>query len=334
MVKEFWKSVHICQSSYQHQVASFFETQCTFCKCLCVCVHVWFVHVWLCAYCTSHGAVVSSIGHCRVCRMSSTTSSLKLDHQLDRCRSTWRRCRRKPSCRQACRLVQLPSATLRSPAVLVLQRRHPCPASSSTATRQRRPTPAGHGRYSALVGRVRRTYHRRHLLTTRPTLLLLMVVRLGQWCRRHRSATRHTLLQRRTSQLTVWTNVIASFTVNPLECRGSYSATSNDVKLVHWPLMGALLHLVQWAVSRELGGRSPPRPLLAVPNITAHPPTASVSITVLLYNGKGKGKCIYLALFCSTSHSRRSGMDHSFTCKLHQCLPLPRKRSPDGACTD
>ena len=29
-------------------------------------------------------------------------------------------------------------------------------------------------------------------------------------------------------------------------------------------------------------GRSPPRPLLAVPNVTAHPSTASVPIIVLL----------------------------------------------------
>ena len=32
-------------------------------------------------------------------------------------------------------------------------------------------------------------------------------------------------------------------------------------------------------------GPSPPRPLLAVPNATAHPSTASVPITVSLYNG-------------------------------------------------
>jgi len=32
-------------------------------------------------------------------------------------------------------------------------------------------------------------------------------------------------------------------------------------------------------------GRSQPRPLLAVPNVTAHPSTASVPVTVLLYNG-------------------------------------------------
>jgi len=30
---------------------------------------------------------------------------------------------------------------------------------------------------------------------------------------------------------------------------------------------------------------APPSPLLAVPNITAHPSTASVQITVLLYDG-------------------------------------------------
>ena len=39
--------------------------------------------------------------------------------------------------------------------------------------------------------------------------------------------------------------------------------------------------------SEEGPGRAaaPPRPLLAVPNVTAHPSTASVPITVVLYNG-------------------------------------------------
>jgi len=32
---------------------------------------------------------------------------------------------------------------------------------------------------------------------------------------------------------------------NPSESKGNYSATSNNTKLVHWPLMGGLLHLVQ-----------------------------------------------------------------------------------------
>ena len=33
--------------------------------------------------------------------------------------------------------------------------------------------------------------------------------------------------------------------INPLEFTGNYSATSNNMKLVHWPLMGGLLHLAQ-----------------------------------------------------------------------------------------
>jgi len=66
---------------------------------------------------------------------------------------------------------------------------------------------------------------------------------------------------------------------NPLDPEGNYSATSNNTKLVHWPLMGGLLHLVQRGGAWE--GCGPPSPLLAVPNVTAHPSTASVPITVL-----------------------------------------------------
>jgi len=33
--------------------------------------------------------------------------------------------------------------------------------------------------------------------------------------------------------------------INPLNSKGNYSATSNNTKLVHWPLMDGLLHLVQ-----------------------------------------------------------------------------------------
>jgi len=35
------------------------------------------------------------------------------------------------------------------------------------------------------------------------------------------------------------------FWLNPLEFGGNYSATSNNIKLVQWPLIGGLLHLVQ-----------------------------------------------------------------------------------------
>ena len=39
---------------------------------------------------------------------------------------------------------------------------------------------------------------------------------------------------------------------NPLECKGNYSATLNNMKLVHWPLMGVLLHLVQRGRARAV----------------------------------------------------------------------------------
>ena len=45
------------------------------------------------------------------------------------------------------------------------------------------------------------------------------------------------------------------------ESRGNYSATSNNMKLVHWPLMSGLLHLVQrggdWAGPQP--AQAPPR---------------------------------------------------------------------------
>jgi len=48
--------------------------------------------------------------------------------------------------------------------------------------------------------------------------------------------------------------------------------------------MGGLLYI--WYSEERAGrGPSPPRPLFAVPNVTAHPSTASVPITILLYNG-------------------------------------------------
>jgi len=37
----------------------------------------------------------------------------------------------------------------------------------------------------------------------------------------------------------------SSVVLNPSESKGNYSSTSNSIKLVHWPLMGGLLHLVQ-----------------------------------------------------------------------------------------
>ena len=66
--------------------------------------------------------------------------------------------------------------------------------------------------------------------------------------------------------------------IDPLECKDNYSATSNNTKLVHWPLMGGLLHLVHEEGSGLAA--APPSPLIAVPNVTSHPSTASVPIAV------------------------------------------------------
>ena len=53
------------------------------------------------------------------------------------------------------------------------------------------------------------------------------------------------------------------------------------MKLVHWPLMGGLLHLVQRGA--DFAGLQPAQ---APPRCTeSHPPTATIPITVLLYNG-------------------------------------------------
>ena len=50
--------------------------------------------------------------------------------------------------------------------------------------------------------------------------------------------------------------------------------------------MGGLLHLVQRVGAwRARWAAAPPSSLFAVPKVTAHPSTASVPITVLLYDG-------------------------------------------------
>jgi len=42
---------------------------------------------------------------------------------------------------------------------------------------------------------------------------------------------------------------------------------------------------ILWSEEGPGRGRSPPRPILAVPNVTAQPSSASVPITALLYDG-------------------------------------------------
>jgi len=50
---------------------------------------------------------------------------------------------------------------------------------------------------------------------------------------------------------------------NALVARGNHSATSNNMKLVHWPLMSELLHLVQRG-----GDWEGPQPAQASPRCT------------------------------------------------------------------
>jgi len=101
----------------------------------------------------------------------------------------------------------------------------------------------------------------------------------------------------------------------------NHSATSNSMKLVHWPLMGGLLHLVQrgdWAAPQPV--HAPPR--CTVPNVTAHPSTASVPITVFLY------KCPLLcgfdvAIKGSIVHNEYSaGTSSALWFKIHKEISL------------
>ena len=45
--------------------------------------------------------------------------------------------------------------------------------------------------------------------------------------------------------LIVWYILMLHLFINHLDSKGHYSATSNNTKLVHWPLMDGMLHLVQ-----------------------------------------------------------------------------------------
>jgi len=60
-----------------------------------------------------------------------------------------------------------------------------------------------------------------------------------------------------------FTHFLHSEKLNPLMGTGNYSATSNNRKLVHWQLMGGLLHLVQ-----RRGDWEGPQPAQAHPRCT------------------------------------------------------------------
>jgi len=66
----------------------------------------------------------------------------------------------------------------------------------------------------------------------------------------------HDLCELRTATLLTYTAIPQL--VNPLKGRGNYIATSNNMKFVHWPLIGGLL-LTFGTAMRGLGG-APARP--------------------------------------------------------------------------
>jgi len=66
------------------------------------------------------------------------------------------------------------------------------------------------------------------------------------------------------------------FHVNPSECRGSYSTTSKNMKLVHWPLMGGMV--------QRGGDWAGPQPAQA-------PPRSIERNSVLLCNGSAVLMC-------------------------------------------
>jgi len=73
--------------------------------------------------------------------------------------------------------------------------------------------------------------------------------------------------------------------INPLIAKLNRRATDHYIAiqwLVHWPLMGALLHLVQWG--GDWAGRSPLRPLITVPNVTASPPINGQCTNFVLFD--------------------------------------------------
>ena len=99
--------------------------------------------------------------------------------------------------------------------------------------------------------------------------------------------------------------------INPLVGTSNYSATSNNTVIGTLAVDG----WDYWYREEERGrSPSPPRPLFAVPNVTAYPSTASVPITVLLYNGPLlcglmfplKGNLIYCQSLSGSYHLRSS----------------------------
>ena len=107
------------------------------------------------------------------------------------------------------------------------------------------------------------------------------------------------------------------YIINPLDSKGNCSATLNNTKLAHWPLMGGVGCYIWY--SEEGPGRAAalPSPLIAVPSVTAHPSTATVPITVLLYDGLLLcGFNVAIKGLSSRHKALRNGAVHLFVCSF------------------
>ena len=97
---------------------------------------------------------------------------------------------------------------------------------------------------------------------------------------------------------------------HPLDSKGNYSATSNNRKLVHWLLMGGLLHLVQQGGDWVGCGptQSPPR----CTKCNSPPINNQCTITVLF--GDGPLLCGFTVAFKGLTIAFQHFHDHSFSC--------------------
>jgi len=129
----------------------------------------------------------------------------------------------------------------------------------------------------------------------------------------------------------IWCRPSANYkhliSVNPLECKGNYGSTSNNIKLVHWPLMGEQGCYISYSEEGTGWAQVPSRCTKDTP---INPPTASVQITVLLYNGallcgfnvpnKGLNRAyIYLSPLSYSSSSRKGLKLRCKMSKWHGC---------------
>ena len=103
------------------------------------------------------------------------------------------------------------------------------------------------------------------------------------------------------------------YVLNPLDSKGNYTATSNNWYTGRW-WVGCY---IWYSEEGPRQAAAPPSPLLAVPNVTAHASTASVPITVLLYDG---------LLLCGFSVVIK-GLNFKQLCMCDGCLVTKLKAS-------